>query len=207
MSRKQDRRPRFAGLKKRLGRLLAALMALALAAVFYLAVILGQPTPEAQEAQRAAGESAQPLLQAQPAYQTQSEGDMTELLGQFPAPALTLSPGGGAAFQSGRAYDLAFEGGFARLLELTYQTAQGETVVLESIYPARAFSLLGREDYRLNAMGQSVLGGQSAVRMEGPRGIRLHAQGEQALYALRAPALSDEALAALTRATTLTAPS
>ena len=202
----KERPPRFPKLKKALGSLLTAILALMLAVVFYMAVIMGQPSAQVLES-AAAPQSSQAPLPAQPAYQTQSAADMVELLGQFPAPALTFQEGAGLAFVTGRAYDLAYEGGFARLMEMTYLTPMGQQVTLQSIYPARAFDLLGREDYSLQTLSQSALGGLNAVLMTGPQGLRLHAQGEEALYAMTAPAITAQDLGDLARQTLLTHPS
>ncbi|MBQ8535993.1 MAG: hypothetical protein IJ461_01110 [Clostridia bacterium] len=193
-------------MKKILGGLFTALLALMLAVVFYVAVIMGQPSAEVLES-AAQPESTQAPLPAQPAYQTQSAADMVELLGQFPAPALTFQDSAGLAFVTGRAYDLAFEGGFARLLEMTYLTPMGQQITLQSIYPARAFELLGRDAYVLDNLSQIALGGQNGLLMNSPQGLRLHAQGAEGLYALTAHPMTAQELADLARHTTLTHPS
>lgn len=200
------RRPRFPFLARLFSRALTLVLAILLAAVFYLAVIMGQPSAEVLE-KAVKEQEMQPLLSAQPAYQTQSAQQMVELLGHFPAPALTLGDSAGLQFLSGKAYDLAYEGGFARVLEIAYQSPAGQAVTLKSIYPARAFELLGRENLKLETLVQSALGGQNAVVMTGPSGTRLHAQGPEALYALSGPGLDAAQLGDLARHTQLTHPS
>ncbi|MBQ2700659.1 MAG: hypothetical protein IJF65_05810 [Clostridia bacterium] len=198
--------PRFPRLKKALGRFFTAILALMLAVVFYVAVVMGQPSAQVMESAAPSAET-QPSLPAQPAYQTQSAASLVELLGQFPAPALTFSDSASMAFVSGRAYDQAYEGGFARILEMIYLTPMGQQVTLQSIYPARAFELLGKDDFTLNELAQGVLGGQNAVLMTSADQMRLHAQGEEAIYALTVPAMSHQELGEMTRHTLLTHPS
>lgn len=198
--------PRFPRLKKVLSCFFAAVLALMLAVVFYVAVVMGQPSAQVLES-AATSREAQAPLPAQPAYQTQSAADTVELLGHFPAPALTFSESSGLAFVSGRAYDQAFEGGFARILEMIYLTPMGQRVTLTSIYPARAFEYLGRDGFELTEMTQGVLGGLNAVMMTDADQTRLHAQGEEGIYALTAPRMSQQELGELTRYTQLTHPS
>jgi len=197
---------RFPRLKKFVSRFFTVLLSLLLAVVFYVAVVMGQPSAQVLESASAPLET-QPPLPAQPAYQTQSAASMVELLGHFPAPALTFNESAGLAFVSGRAYDQAYEGGFARILEMIYLTPMGQQVSLKSIYPARAFELLGREGLALNDLVQGTLGGLNAVLMTDADTLRLHAQGAEAIYALTAPAMSHQELGELTRYTLLTHPS
>ena len=197
-------RKRWTRLKKILLRIGGVMLALVLAVAFYLAVIMGQPDTQGLEGGAAPAEQA--LRAAEPAYQIQEEGQVQALIDQYPAPALSFHELPGLSFVSGRSYDQAFEGGFARRLELVYQNAGGQSVVLESIYPARAFDLMSREGYALNTLTQTALAGQPAVVMTGEQGVRLHTQGEEAIYILTAPVLAAEELAQITRATTLTLP-
>lgn len=185
-------------------RLLTGVMVLMLLAAFYLAVIMGDPNQDpagAQAAEKAASPAPQQnVLAAQPARNAAAGENPVQLAASFPAPYLTLSAEGGSfAFQGGQAYDSAFEGGFARIMTLHYQSASGAQVSLTSIYPARAFALLGRDGYALSD-GSYSLAGQPAVRMDGSRGLRIHTQGSEALYALTAPAVGQEELAQILKA-------
>lgn len=97
------------------------LATLMLVALFYLAVVLGQP----QEPENPITVSQdQPLLAASPALNIQSERQISTLSETFPVPILAFMEGMGPTLQSGTSYDLAFENGFARLTELTYTTGQ-----------------------------------------------------------------------------------
>jgi len=175
---------------------LTAVLAVVLVALFYLAVILGQPQADDQ----AAVDLSQPLLAASPAQAIASEDQLGGLVAAFPVPVMSFVSGAGPALTAGTSYDTAFEDGFARVVELQYALPDGGTVTARSIYPARALSLVGREGYRLNEASSLSLAGLRAVRMEGADTIRLHAQSSDALYVLTLPAMSADDLAALTKA-------
>lgn len=175
---------------------LTAVLSVVLIALFYLAVILGQP----QAGDQAAVDLSQPLLAASPAQAIASEDQLGGLVAAFPVPVMSFVSGAGPALTAGTSYDTAFEDGFARVVELQYALPDGGTVTARSIYPARALSLVGREGYRLRAASSLSLAGLRAVRMEGADTIRLHAQSSDALYVLTLPAMSADDLAALTKA-------
>lgn len=179
-----------------LKRVLAVVSTLLLAAVFYVAVVLGEPQ-ESEQVVRPMTD--QPLLAASPAVNIDVEGQVPVLANDFPAPVLYPLPGSGLRFVSGTSYDAAFESGFGRMVSLTYQMADGQNVTVESIYPARALSLIGRKDYQLSGTAGQSLAGFKSVRMESASSIRLHAQGEEALYVVTAPKLDSAALISLTR--------
>ena len=107
---------------------------------------------------------------------------------------------------SGSSYDQAFEGGFARLTELHYQTDNGLECTLTTIYPARAISLIGKGSYTLIGAAAQNLTGLTAVRTEDSQHIRLHAQASDALYVLTVPKVSDDTLTAITRVLELVQP-
>lgn len=75
-----------------------------------------------------------------------------------------------------------------RILTLTYQASDTIQVTLTSIYPARAIALLEKGDYRISASLGATLAGLRSIRMENAESIRLHAQGEEALYVMITPA-------------------
>jgi len=179
-----------------LGGLLTALLSLALIVVFYLAVILGNPQATDEQPTML---TDQPLVSASPAM-TITQGDQLKtLMDAFPAPVMYPISGSGLTLTGGESYDAAFESGFGRILKLHYQTADGSAVTLISIYPARALSLLPTEGYALSGQPGQLLAGMRSVRMEHTGGIRLHAQGYEALYAVEVPIMETGALLELTR--------
>lgn len=193
---KREPRKPHPRLKKALHVLLMTLLAVILVALFYLAVILGQP----EEPENAIDiDQTQPLLTASPALNIQSERQVTALAEAFPVPVLAFMEGMGPVLVSGTSYDQAYEGGFARICELRYTTDNGLEITLTTIYPARAVELLGKDGYTLTGAAAQNLTGLTAVRMESADHIRLHAQASDAIYALTLPKLSDDTLTTVTR--------
>lgn len=183
-------------MRKILRWLATGLIALLLIAVFYLAVILGQP----QESETAVQvDMAQPLLTASPAINLSSEADVSAMTDAFPVPVLQAMSGSGLTLTAGSSYDMAYEGGFARIVRLTYVSAAGQQMQVESIYPARALDLLGKEDYHIGSVAGQALAGMSSVRMENSSSIRLHAQSENGLYAVTVPVMDASTLAEMLR--------
>lgn len=193
---KREPRKPHPRLKKTLHVLLMTLLAVILVALFYLAVILGQP----EEPENAIDiDQAQPLLTASPALNIQSERQVAALAEAFPVPVLAFMEGMGPVLVSGTSYDQAYEGGFARICELRYTTDNGLEITLATIYPARAVELLGKDGYTLTGAAAQNLTGLTAVRMENADHIRLHAQASDAIYALTLPKLTDDTITTVTR--------
>lgn len=193
---KREPRKPHPRLKKALHVLLITLLAMILVALFYLAVILGQP----EEPENAIDiDQTQPLLTASPALNIQSERQVAALAEAFPVPVLAFMEGMGPVLVSGTSYDLAYEGGFARICELRYTTDNGLEITLTTIYPARAIELLGKDGYTLTGAAAQNLTGLTAVRMENADHIRLHAQASDAIYALTLPKLTDDTITTVTR--------
>lgn len=181
-------------LQRIIGEVSAMLLALLLIAVFYVSVIMAQPP----ESEAVSPLPDQPLLSASPAVMVSSDAELDTLLRSFPVAVLS-SAGSGLTLLSGSSCDVAFEGGFARVAELLYQAPDGTTLIATTIYPARALSLLGREDYTLSDQSGTPVAGMATVRMENASTIRLHVQGEEALYAVTAPRVDAATLSALVR--------
>ena len=193
---KREPRKPHPRLKKALHVLLMTLLAVILVALFYLAVILGQP----EEPENAIDiDQTQPLLTASPALNIQSERQVAALAEAFPVPVLAFMEGMGPVLVSGTNYDQAYEGGFARICELRYTTDNGLEITLATIYPARAVELLGKDGYTLTGAAAQNLTGLTAVRMENADHIRLHAQASDAIYALTLPKLTDDTITTVTR--------
>lgn len=193
---KREPRKPHPRLKKALHVLLMTLLAVILVALFYLAVILGQP----EEPENAIDiDQTQPLLTASPALNIQSERQVAALAEAFPVPVLAFMEGMGPVLVSGTSYDQAYEGGFARICELRYTTDNGLEITLTTIYPARAVELLGKDGYTLTGAAAQNLTGLTAVRMESADHIRLHAQASDAIYALTLPKLTDDTITTVTR--------
>lgn len=172
--------------------LLLALTVVLLCA-FFLAVIMGQP----QDAPDSAAE--QPLLPALSAPLLISEqSQLMTLLDAFPAPVLAAMSSTAMTFIQGECGDVPFEDGYARIATLTYQTADGAEVTVQSIYPARALDVMGKGDYAISGTAGQPLAGLRSIRMERDGAVRMHAQGEEALYVVTLPAASSAVLRQLT---------
>lgn len=187
--------PQRMTLQRLLGHISALLLALLLIALFYVLVIMADP-PESERVQALID---QPLLSASPAVTVSGPDELDALLAAFPVPALCAASGSGLTLLSGTSYDVAFEGGFARVADLLYQAQDGTTLVATTIYPARAVSLLGKEDYAISAQSGAAVAGMATVRMEDETTIRLHVQGESALYSVTAPQVDASTLSSLVR--------
>lgn len=176
---------------------LASLLTVVLLSAFYLAVIMGNPHKEEGEGGMAALE--QPLLSALPAPVTiREQSQLSQLRAAFPAPMMAAMNSSAMTLVEGACRDVPFENGLARTVTLTYRTAEGGIITVESIYPARALSLVGKGDYTLSATAGLTLAGYRSVRMENDHAVRMHAQGAEALYVVTLPALSAQALRTLT---------
>lgn len=191
MNQKEKKPP--SPIKKILDRLLTGLVVLIALVVFYLAVIIGQPNEEALLA-AAEPTSPQALLSARLPESIGQEGDISRLLDAFPAPIMRLPPIQGLSFVEGKSFDVAYRGAFARVAELHYQTQSGSVIILQSIYPRDAYSLLDTKSYSLTPMIGYTMLHLPAVRMDADNFIRFHLAGEEALYLLTLP-ISDEAIA------------
>ena len=195
------RKPRHPLLGKLSRVFFGVLATLILVAVFYLAIILGQPdAPESQ----VVVDQTQPLLSSAPALRVNSADQLAELMDAFPVPVLCFQEGTGPTLREAVTYDQAFENGFGRIAQLTYEASGGDMeFTLTTIYPARAISLMGKGDFKLMGAATQTLNGMKAVRMEDASHIRLHAQADDALYVLTVPQISTDTLNLITRILTL----
>ena len=186
-------------MKRALRLVLGALAAALLIAVFYVAVVLGQPQPDEGAVTVL---TDQPLLTASPAQTLASDEELEGLMARFPVPVLYAQRGGALTLRAGVSQDTAFEGGFARVATLTYSAelnGQAVEITVQSIYPARALPLIPKGDYTLAAAAGQSVAGLHTVRMENASSIRLHAQSADALYTVTLPRAASQELGALLR--------
>lgn len=206
MSRKQKKQQSklVSVSRKVLERILLALLVVVCIGAFYLAVILAEvPADQGAPAQSPV---PQVTLTAEQPRQIGTLNDLKQLVEHFPSPVLALTANTELVFAGGVVNDLAYKGSFARLVTLTYQTQNGETLKLYSIYPLDAFTLLPGEGYTLQDKLTASLAGMTAVRMENADTVRLHVKGESALYAFTAPKMEEELLSAISRQAILVKP-
>lgn len=178
-----------------LGRGLAGLLSLAMLAGLYFTLIIGQPQLKEQEET-----PVQPALTASPAMQIDQEGELRDLVAAFPAPVMSFMSGSGMIFVSGTSADTAWKGQFGRVATLYWQTAAGEPLILQSIYPAEALEIMGKGSYTFSSIAGPTLFGQNSVRMENGETIRIHVQtAGRGLYVLTVPHSLGSALSEISR--------
>ncbi len=172
---------------------LTALLSLALMAAVGFLLVLAQPKADDRETL-----VSQPLLTASPAFSISSEGELRSLVESFPVPVLSFMSGSGMVFVSGSSSDIGLQGGFGRVVTLNWQTPDGDPMMLQSIYPASALSLLNN-GYHFSPVAGPTLFGADSVRMENAGTVRIHAATETGLYAVTVPRSSARNLSALSR--------
>ncbi len=174
---------------KILGGLLSVLLILLLGFL----LILAQPQPDPK------GNAApQPLLTASPAVSIWQETELLSILDSFPSPVLSFMSGSGMIFVSGTTADAVVNGGFGRIVTLWWQTPEGDPLILQSIYPASALSLL-EKGYHFSNMTGPTLFGFDSVRMENEDTVRIHAATDTGLYVVLIPKSAASRLSALSR--------
>ena len=174
---------------------LGTLLTIVLLAAFYIAVVMGNPQEEG--ASTITARLDQPLLEAMSSpILIREQGQLGLLLNSFPAPVMAAVNSTAMTFQQGLCEDVPFEGGLGRRVTLTYRTAEGASVTVVSLYPAR--TQLTKDDYTFSATTGLPLAGLRSVRMENASNIRMHAQGTDALYIVTLPQLDASGLRTLT---------
>ena len=183
--------------KKKAFRILLKIFGSVLSVVMLAAVcitlILAQP-----QSDKSKTAVSQPLLSASLPVSIQVESDLRILAASFPVPVMSFMSGSGMIFVSGSSSDAAVDGGTGRIVTMNWQTADGDPVILQSIYPASALSLLSGDYQFSNIAGPSLFGSDS-VRMENARTLRLHASTDTGLYVVIVPRSLAQKLSALCR--------
>ena len=174
-------------------KILTAVLSAAVLVSLGVALVLAQPQKD-----QAAKPASQPLLSPAPAVTISDESEMRALVLSFPEPVMSFVSGSGFTFLSGTSADMALDGGFGRVASLYWQTPNGDTVLLQSIYPASALSLLD-DGYHFSNIAGPTLFGSVSVRMESHDYLRVHAATDAALYVMTMPRSSSSRVAELSR--------
>ncbi len=181
-------------LLKLLLRVLSVILSLVALAAACFSLIIAQPQPTgAQESP-----VVQPLLTPSPALNISEENDLRSLVATFPVPVMSFMSGSGMRFVSAASADTALEDGFARVATLYWQTEDGLPLILRSIYPASALSLL-EQDFHFASVAGPTLFGKASIRMESGDTLRLHTVTETGLYAVNCPTSLADRLSAIVR--------
>ena len=153
-----------------------ALVSLLLMAVFYLAVIMGQPQPDPAGTDAAPRKAVELAPLAAPLLIT--DAAQPPALQDFcPAPMLVTARHSSLHLQRGLCTDAAYNGTTGRIVTLEYTTDDGMNVILTTICPADALSLLGKEDFVITGTASPTVAGIKSVWMQNDDSIRLHAPG------------------------------
>ena len=174
-------------------KVVTALFSVALIVLIGALLVLAQPKREDTEKAE-----PQPLLTASPAMNITVETDLRSLVESFPVPVLSFMSGSGMSFVSGTSSDAGLEGGFGRIVSLYWQTQDGDPLILQSIYPASALSLL-EKGYHFSAVAGPTLFGVDSVRMENADTVRVHAATDTGLYVVTVPKSAASKISSLSR--------
>lgn len=174
-------------------RVVTALFSAALIVLIGALLVLAQPKQEDTEKAE-----PQPLLTASPAMNIEAETDLRSLVESFPVPVLSFMSGSGMSFVSGTSSDAGLKGGYGRVVSLYWQTQDGDPLILQSIYPASALSLL-ENGYHFSAIAGPTLFGVDSVRMENADTVRVHAATDTGLYVLTIPKSAASKISSLSR--------
>ena len=174
-------------------KVVTALLTAALIVLIGALLVLAQPKREDTEKAE-----PQPLLTASPAMNITVETDLRSLVESFPVPVLSFMSGSGMSFVSDTSSDAGLEGGFGRIVSLYWQTQDGDPLILQSIYPASALSLL-EKGYHFSAVAGPTLFGMDSVRMENADTVRVHAATDTGLYVLTVPKSAASKISSLSR--------
>ena len=174
-------------------KVLTGLFSVILIVIIGALLVLGQPQKKENEKAE-----PQPLLTASPALNIDSETGLVSLVESFPAPVLSFMSGSGMSFVSAISSDMGLEGGYGRVATLYWQTPDGDPLILQSIYPASALSLLG-SGYHFSTAAGPTLFGVDSVRMENADTVRLHAATDTGLYVVTVPKSAASGVSSLCR--------
>ena len=172
---------------------LAGLLSVALIVMVGALLVLAQPKKDDTEKAE-----PQPLLTASPALNISSESEIRSLVESFPVPVLSFMSGSGNIFVSGSSADTGLKGGYGRIITLNWQMPDGDPLILQSIYPASALSVLGTGYHFSNIAGPTLFGSDS-VRMEDAQTVRIHAATETGLYVIIVPKSAASKISSLSR--------
>ena len=168
-------------IRKILLRLAGVVISVALLALLAASLIIAKP----QDGD-AGSAAVRPSADSSPAVFVEDEKDLIRLISDFPASVMSFMSGSGMTFVSATSSDAAVDGGFARVATLNWQTAEGEPVMLRSIWPAGALGLL-EDGYHFMPYAGPTLFGSPSGRMENDDTVRIHVATDQGLYVVLLP--------------------
>jgi len=184
---------------KRLGLILLAIIALALA---YLFLLLGEPDRDMEEKVIVQEEIIRVPMAAVEEIGTV---DLNAIAASFGKPTLALY-GSSLLLQRATLYDTAFQGGYARRAILWYVFDDGQVLKVESIRPTAAAALLSDPSGTLSTAVNYTLAGMEAVRMDSQDQVCVFAKSAEVVYAVTCPAAYEAELNTLIRQVSILQP-
>lgn len=181
-------------------KILCGIVSFAALALACFSLILAQPQEDSLKTP-----APQPSLAASPSVLVHSESEISSLVSSFPVPVMSMVSNSGLEFVSGLAQDVSVDGATGRTATLTWRTQDGYQVVLQSIYPATALSLLKDGYHFVGKLGPTMFGSES-VYMETTDSARLHARTDSAIYVVIVPKALVSRLTALSQSLQLLSP-
>ena len=166
-------------IRKILIRILEIVFSAALLVLLAVSLILAKPQED-----KIVTPAASPVVQAGQAIRIDQENDLVHL--DFPAPLMCFQNISGMTFTEATCADITVPGGFGRVAVTTWQTEEGDEIVLKSVFPADALNVL-EEGFHFMPYAGPTFFGNTSVRMENDRFIRLHTTTDQALYEVLLP--------------------
>ena len=166
---------------------LLVLVVLMAAAVWCTAVLMKK-----DEERRIASAAEQPLNAAEAPLAIHSQEELEAAAAAFPIPVLTVGwKDLSVELIDGLCEDVPFENGAARKMTVRYRTQAGGVLTAESIYPARAVTLIERDGYHAAESGQNWLAGLQGMFMTDGSSNRIHAVSHDGAYVCTWPAAED----------------
>ena len=166
-------------IRKILIRILEIVFSAALLVLLAVSLILAKPQED-----KTVTPAASPAVQASQAIRIDQENDLVHL--DFPAPLMCFQNISGMTFTEATCADITVPGGFGRVAVTTWQTEEGDEIVLKSVFPADALNVL-EEGFHFMPYAGPTFFGNTSVRMENDQFIRLHTTTDQALYEVLLP--------------------
>jgi hypothetical protein len=174
-------------------RIISGILTAVLFAAVCFVLIMAHPRPDKEKRS-----DPQPLLTASPAMAVSSLPEMKAFVRSFPIPVMMFLDTDGLTFDCASSEDASLPGGKGRIASIWWKTGDGEEVILQSIYPANALSLL-EGGYHFSNTGGPMLFGSQSVRMEKADTVRIHAAADTGLYVMIVPKSLSAKIAALSR--------
>lgn len=181
--------------------LMVLLVAVALV-LGYLFLLMGEPEEQMDTA--AVQPTAQPITIPMNPLDAPAGASLPSLADTFGQPVLGLRTGD-ITLSRARVFDTAFGGEYARRVTITYLLPDGAELLVESIRPIDAITLLGG-DFNLQADRLYAMAGLDAARMQNSDQICVFGQGAGAVYAITMPRTAEFQLETILKQTLLVSP-